>query len=86
MSDAVDEVNSVNHFKTFVQKLYSLYSVSNKNERELANAAAEVGSQLLRIGRILDVRWVASSFRTVRAVWTSLDSLVQHFKNASNAL
>lgn len=71
MSDAVDEVNSVNHFKTFIQKLYSLYSTSNKNESELINAAAEVGSQLLRIGRILDVRWVASSFRTVRAVWTS---------------
>lgn len=82
MSDAVDEVNSVNHFKTFIQKLYSLYSTSNKNESELINAAAEVGSQLLRIGRILDVRWVASSFRTVRAVWTSLEALVQHFKNA----
>ncbi|XP_041845659.1 E3 SUMO-protein ligase KIAA1586-like [Melanotaenia boesemani] len=82
VSDAVDEVNSVNHFKAFIQKLYSLYSVSNKNERELVNAAAEVGSQLLRIGRILDVRWVASSFRTVRAVWTSLGALVQHFKNA----
>ncbi|KAK0142792.1 E3 SUMO-protein ligase KIAA1586 [Merluccius polli] len=84
VSDAVDEVNSVNHFKTFIQKLYSLYSMSNKNERELINAAAaaEVGSQLLRIGRILDVRWVASSFRTVRAVWTSLGALVQHFKNA----
>ena len=82
VSDAVDEVNSVNHFKTFIQKLYSVYSMSNKNERELKNAAAEVGSQLLRIGRILDVRWVASSFRTVRAVWTSLGALVQHFKNA----
>lgn len=25
---------------------------------------------------------MASSFRTVRAVWTSLEALVQHFKNA----
>uniref|UniRef100_A0A3B4U872 HAT C-terminal dimerisation domain-containing protein n=1 Tax=Seriola dumerili TaxID=41447 RepID=A0A3B4U872_SERDU len=76
VSDAVDEVNSVNHFKTFIQKLYSRYSTSNKNERELINAAAEVGSQLFHIGRILDVRWVASSFRSVRAVWTSLGALV----------
>jgi len=82
MSDAIDEMNSVNHFKAFMHKLYSLYSMSNKNERELKDAAAEVGSQLLRIGRVLDVRWVASSFRTVHAVWTSLGALVQHFKNA----
>lgn len=80
VSDAVDGVNSMNHFRTFIQKLYTLYSTSNKNERELANAAAEVGSQLHRIGRILDV--VASRFRTVRAVWSSLGALVQHFKNA----
>lgn len=84
VSNAVDEVTGVNHFKIFMQKLYSLYSMSNKNERELKDAAAEVGSQLLRIGRVLDVRWVASSFRTVRAVWTSLGGLVQHFKNASS--
>ncbi|XP_056127435.1 E3 SUMO-protein ligase KIAA1586-like [Rhinichthys klamathensis goyatoka] len=82
VSDAIDEVNSVNHFKAFMHKLYSLYSMSNKNERELKDAAAEVGSQLLRIGRVLDVRWAASSFRTVHAVWTSLGALVQHFKNA----
>ncbi len=82
VSDAVDEVNSVNHFKAFMHKLHSLYSMSNKNERELKDAAAEVGSQLLHIGRVLDVRWVASSFRTVHAVWTSLGALVQHFNNA----
>ncbi|XP_039618182.1 E3 SUMO-protein ligase KIAA1586-like [Polypterus senegalus] len=82
VSDAVDEVNSVNHFKAFMQKLYSLYSASDKNEHELKDAAAEVESQLLRIGRVLDVRWVASSFRTVHAVWTSLEALVQHFKSA----
>ncbi len=59
VSDAVDEVNSVNHFKAFMHKLHSLYSMSNKNERELKDAAAEVGSQLLHIGRVLDVCWVA---------------------------
>ena len=76
VSNAVDEVTGVNHLKIFMQKLYSLYSMSNKNECELKDAAAEVGSQLLRIGRVLDVRWVASSFRTVRAVSTSLGGLV----------
>ena len=59
-----------------MQKLYSLYSMPNKN------AATEVGSQFLRIGRVLNVRWVASSFWTVHAVWTSLGALVQHFMDA----
>ena len=32
---------------------------------------------------ILDVRWVVSSFRTVRAIWTSYDSLCRHFVKAA---
>lgn len=49
VSYAFDEVNSVDHFKAFMHKLYSLYSMSNNN------AAAEVDSQLLSISRVLDV-------------------------------
>lgn len=84
VSDAIDNVTSINHFRTFVEKLHNIYSKSNKNQRELFESAAEVGSQVLKIGRILDVRWVASSFRTVRAVWTSFTALVRHFEKASN--
>ena len=52
---AVDEVKAVNHFKAFfMDKLYSLYSQSNKNSRELMEAAQEVGSQVLKIGRVLN--------------------------------
>jgi hypothetical protein len=41
--------------------------------------------QLHRIGRVLDVRWVASSCRTVRAVWKSYAALHSHFvQNASD--
>lgn len=36
-----------------------------------------------RIGKILDTRWVASSVRTVRAVWQSYDALYEHFVRAS---
>ena len=35
--------------------------------------------QLHRIGRILDDRWVASSCRTVRAVWKLYAALHSHF-------
>jgi len=38
---------------------------------------------LLKIGRVLDVRWVASSLRTVRAVWVSYPALYNHFSQAA---
>ena len=32
---------------------------------------------------MLDTRWVASSFRTVKAVWSSYQSLCRHFETAA---
>lgn len=83
VNDAVDEVQAVNHFKVFMDKLHNLYSQSNKNSRELMEAAQEVGSQVLKIGRVLNTRWVASSFRSVKAVWRSYEALNRHFENAA---
>uniref|UniRef100_A0A667YKI2 HAT C-terminal dimerisation domain-containing protein n=1 Tax=Myripristis murdjan TaxID=586833 RepID=A0A667YKI2_9TELE len=81
VADAVDEVQAVNHFKVFMEKIHNLYSQSNKNARELLEAAQEVGSQVLSIGRVLSTRWVASSFRSVKAVWRSYEALNRHFEN-----
>uniref|UniRef100_A0A6Q2XAX7 HAT C-terminal dimerisation domain-containing protein n=1 Tax=Esox lucius TaxID=8010 RepID=A0A6Q2XAX7_ESOLU len=74
VSDAVDEVQAVNHFKTFMEKIHNLYSQSNRKSRELLEAAQEVGSQVLKIGRVLSTRWVASSFCSVKAVWRSYEA------------
>uniref|UniRef100_H3ANW4 HAT C-terminal dimerisation domain-containing protein n=1 Tax=Latimeria chalumnae TaxID=7897 RepID=H3ANW4_LATCH len=84
VADAIDEITTVNHFKVFMEELHNIYSHSNKNERELNEASAEVGPQILHIRQILDVCWVASSFRTVRAVWVSFGALYKHFENASS--
>ena len=67
VNDCVNEVCGINHFKIFIDKIYSLYNQSPKNQNELRQAAANVETQLLKIGRILSVRWVASSRRTVNA-------------------
>lgn len=83
VNDAVENVTAINHFKSFIDQIYSLYSQSSKNQRELMSAAKEVESQLKRIGKILTVRWVASSFRTVKAIWDSFTALHQHFITAS---
>ena len=43
-----------------------------------------VGQHLLSIGRVLSVRWVASSERTVKAVWESYKALQAHFSSAAS--
>lgn len=83
VGDVVKEMGTINHFKTFMDKLYAVYSASNKNRMELKDAADSLDIQLCKIGRILDTRWVASSFRTVEAVWKNYPALYKHFKTAS---
>ena len=67
VNDCVNEVCGINHFKIFIDMIYSLNNQSPKNQNELRQAAANLETQLLKIGRILSVRWVASSRRTVNA-------------------
>lgn len=79
-----DFPSHVNHFKSFLDKLYTIYHQSPKNARELKAHAEEMDTVVLKIGRILDTRWVASSFRTVSAVWKNFEVLVAHFKKAKD--
>ena len=81
--DTIKRLNYINHFKKFFDKLYTLYSRSPKNQRELRECSSSVCEQVTKIGRMLDTMWVASSFRTVKAVWSSYQSLCKHFDNAS---
>ena len=69
--DAVKSCTEINHLKIFMDQLYTTYSTSPKCQRELAECAKEVEVELNRIGRVLNVRWVASSCRSVKAVWRS---------------
>lgn len=81
--DVVKTVNDINHFKCFMDKLYTVYSRSPKAKRELEQCAAELGIRVYKIGRVFDVRWAASSLQTVRVVWRSYASLHSHFIKAS---
>ena len=83
VDDALKAVTSTNHFQSFIAALHSLYSQSTKCENELRAAAVETETQLLRIKGIFTVRWVASSFRAVRAVWKDFVALTAHFEYAS---
>lgn len=79
-----DFPSHVNHFRSFLDKLYSLYHQSPKNARELKQHAELLEIEILKIGRILGTRWVASSFRSVSAVWKNFKALVAHFTAAKD--
>lgn len=83
VGDVVKEMGAINHFKILMDKLYTVYNTSNKNRMELKEAADSLDVQLCKIGRILDTRWVASSCRTVEAVWKNYPALYKHFKTAT---
>ncbi len=83
VGDVMKEMGAINHFKILMDKLYSLYSSSNKNRMELKEAADSLDNQLCKTGWVLDNRWVASSFRTVEAVWRNSPALHKHFPQAA---
>ncbi len=82
MGDTVSDVSGVNHFQAFTDKLYTVYSRSPQNQRELRECAAELQQQVGKMGCVLSTIWVASSFRTVSAVWNNFESLHAHFSFA----
>ena len=84
VNDAVKSCCQVIHFKSFMDRLYSLYSMSPNNRRLLDQCASQLGIQVRKIGKILDVRWVASSFRAVKAVWDSYAALHHSFTTATD--
>ena len=57
MHDTLQEVNATNHFKIFMDSLYSFYSQSPKNQRELKIAARELDVVVTKIGRVT-VFWI----------------------------
>ena len=83
VADTLDEVGGINHFTIFMDKVYSTYSASPKNQRELADCAQELDIELRKIGKMISVRWVASTFTAVYAVHRNYGALNEHFKKAS---
>ncbi|KAF0746987.1 E3 SUMO-protein ligase KIAA1586-like, partial [Aphis craccivora] len=83
VNDVLKDITVTYHFKHFLDTLYSLYSRSPKNQNELKLHCVSLNEIFLKIGRVLDVRWVASSYRIVKVVWKMYPALYKHFKEAS---
>lgn len=83
MNDSLKVVAGYNHLECFLSKLYAIYHQSTKNARELEQVASELNIQILKIGKVFTIRWVASSFNTVKAVLKDFPVLAHHFRSAS---
>lgn len=83
VGDVLREVTEVNHFQSFMDSLYSIYSKSPKNQQQVREISIELDSELMKIGRVFSIRWISSSYRTVSAVWRSFQSLNKHFQDCS---
>ena len=67
LDDAIKGISQVNHFKAFLDKLYSLYHQSNKNQAELHQVANDLGLGIQKVGRVFGPRWVACSVRSAKS-------------------
>lgn len=76
----VDDINQVLHIRQFVDTLYAFFSQSPKNQRALELVARELQAELLKIGRIFDIRWLSSTYRSINALWKCLPSLCKFFQ------
>lgn len=83
VGDALEATTGTNDFKFFLDTLYSVYSQSSKHTVELSKCSKELHKSLKKIGKVFTVRWVASSYRTVLAVWQSFPALAKHFDDCS---
>lgn len=46
--------------------------------------AKELSVQILKIGKVFDVRWLMSSYNAVNALWVDLTALQMHMNKLSN--
>ena len=84
VGNALESISGTNDFQSFLEHFYWLYSQSLKSKRELDQCSHDLQTTLKIIGKVFTIRWVASSFRAVSAVWHSFPAMAQHFHKASN--
>ncbi|XP_036600418.1 E3 SUMO-protein ligase KIAA1586-like isoform X2 [Trichosurus vulpecula] len=84
LDDSISEIKQVNHLKIFLDKMYSIYHQSNKNQTELGTVAKEVESEITKIGQVLGPRWAACSLQAATAIWCAYPTLYTHFSHSSS--
>ncbi|KAJ6657829.1 hypothetical protein lerEdw1_001879 [Lerista edwardsae] len=81
LDDSVKDIKQINHFKIFLDKIFTIFHQSNKNQIELTSISEDLGLEIIKIGRVLGPRWAACSFRSAMAVWRAYPALHQYFSS-----
>ena len=79
LDDSVNDIKQINHFEIFMDKIYTIFHQSNKNQMQLYNISEELGLEILKIGRVLGPRWAACSLRSATGVWRAYPALYKYF-------
>ncbi|XP_027459736.2 E3 SUMO-protein ligase KIAA1586 homolog [Zalophus californianus] len=87
LDDSISEIKQVNHFKLFLDKIYSIYHQSNKNQNKLLETVAkDLEIEIIKIGWVMGPRWAACSLQAATAVWHAYPVLYMHFSNSYSGL
>lgn len=76
--DVIKYCTGVSRFQSLMDKLYVYYHQSPKNSMGFDKSCIVVGIEMKKIGRVLNVRWSASSFRTLKAIWNNYPGIYLH--------
>jgi len=79
LNDYVNDIKQVNHFKIFMDTIYTIFHQSNQNQMQLFKISEMLVQKLLKIGRVLGPRWAACSLRSALAVWRAYPALHKYF-------
>jgi len=77
-------MNTLSHLRYFCDEFYKFYAHSSKRMVELETCAKELSTELLKIGKVFDVRWLMSSYNAVNALWKDLPSLQLHMEKLTH--
>ncbi|XP_010386235.2 E3 SUMO-protein ligase KIAA1586 homolog [Rhinopithecus roxellana] len=87
LDDSISEIKQINHFKIFLDKIYSIYHQPNKNQtKPLGTVAKELETEIIKIGRVMGPRWAACSLQAATAVWHAYPILYMHFSHSFSGL
>ena len=74
--DAVLITTKVSRLRMFIDFLFSYYSRSPDHCRMVYSVSETLGTEIRKIGKIVDVRWLSSSYRSIDAVYDSYPVLI----------
>jgi hypothetical protein len=84
VNDVVRSNNIISHLAMFMDTLYSVFSQSPKNAAELEAVSNELGSELFKARKLFSIRWLASSYESISAIWNSYPGFVEFFERSSS--